>query len=413
MGTITYLGWKTSQQKYTNALGQTCVTDSIQQERWSQSLPINQPLPYRAIYQKSDWISNPENKGVISVMDPSGAGISGGSEISSSTAYNKAYKRLVEQMLGGDRPELGINIASLSLTRQLITDDFRAKGNILQKIADASMRHDAFCRHLRLAMSEKRPKRRYKRIKGLAQKIGFGGTASEFMRLRAPGKNHKLVADVANSFAEEYLKYHFAWAPLIGDLFNLLTALKQDYEFHDAVLRSTAYETLTGPKGGVKSYPYPFTRTITVEPYRAKCKIQARASVLNKPLFVLNRVGLINPFTVAWDRAAFTYVYDWFANFSQMFAAPTDFVGVSISNPEYTFYGEAIGKVANVTNYPHVSPSNNWAWKWVYVRRFTPGTLPLPSLVFENPITGWRRGLAQIALLTQFGTKAGTPKPRY
>jgi hypothetical protein len=133
------------------------------------------------------------------------------------------------------------------------------------------------------------------------------------------------------------------------------------------------------------------------------------AIVSNDVLFVMNRTGLINPATVAFDLVPFSFILDWFGNFSQMFAAPTDFFGVSLSNYYETQYIESIVTLEN----PKISDDSTaqeLVTKGWNVNRSTKSLPSFPKLALKNPISShWRRGMAQISLLTVLGVAKKSP----
>lgn len=62
----------------------------------------------------------------------------------------------------------------------------------------------------------------------------------------------------------------------------------------------------------------------------------ASVRVENRNLYMLNRLGLINPATVAWDLVPWSFVVNMFGNFNSLISSVTDEVGLEVRNEAIT-----------------------------------------------------------------------------
>lgn len=156
----------------------------------------------------------------------------------------------------------------------------------------------------------------------------------------SPSRTRKAIA-AAKSPANAWLEIHFGWAPLIGDLVAGLTLLEADFKPRKLygkakgrfnVLDQIVYradESLNGHDNGFVRVEH--TRTV-------KCKVGADIRIDNPNLLLANRLGFVNPLTVINEIVPFSFVVDWFGNWSQWLGQWSEFMGFAVTNTYHTVF---------------------------------------------------------------------------
>jgi len=151
-------------------------------------------------------------------------------------------------------------------------------------------------------------------------------------------KTRKWVA-TAKSPANLWLEIHFGWAPLVSDLvagMELLQAdfkprklkakARKDFMVHDQII----YKASEAPNGHDNGF-------ITVSGTRTvSCTVGADVRIDNPNLLLANRLGFVNPLTVVNELIPFSFVVDWFSNWSQWLNQFSEFLGLEIINAYHT-----------------------------------------------------------------------------
>lgn len=159
---------------------------------------------------------------------------------------------------------------------------------------------------------------------------------------RALTKTRKAVV-TAKSPAGMWLELHFGWAPLVGDLVSGMDLLQADFkprklkgrskkEFpvHDGV-QYPASESSNGHDNGF----------ISVDAKRTvKCVVGADVRIDNPNLLLAQRLGFVNPLTTINELVPFSFVVDWFGNWSQWLGQYSEFYGLELTNAYHTVYFE-------------------------------------------------------------------------
>lgn len=131
--------------------------------------------------------------------------------------------------------------------------------------------------------------------------------------------------------ANQVLETEFGWRPLIGDVHAALTTVCQDgvppmwvtgkgKQYVDVASASDRFGDHQ------RSHHFGFKTTV----------YGTRVSIANPNLWLLNRLGLINPSTVAWDLVPWSFVVNMFVNVNAMINSVTDTVGLSVSEHSIT-----------------------------------------------------------------------------
>lgn len=145
---------------------------------------------------------------------------------------------------------------------------------------------------------------------------------------RKPPK-YKLADDVSGL----WLEYWFGWAPLYGDIFSAGNVIGQPIPFGSA--------SGTGTSGFRKQADYGYGDyqrwDITIN-----AKMGGDIQLVNPNLFLLQRVGVLNPVSIGWELVPFSFVVDWATGIGAFIDSFTDFAGCSITNAYTTLLYKGI-----------------------------------------------------------------------
>lgn len=147
---------------------------------------------------------------------------------------------------------------------------------------------------------------------------------SKAARLRKKARRKELLAD-------DVLEYKFGWAPLFEDFHSALNTVCSD---------AVPPEWVRG-RGKDQQQKFYVERTSTAQNvnrcfFTLTTTYGAKVLIKNENLWLLNRMGLINPATVAWDLVPWSFVVNMFVNVSSMINSVTDTVGLEVTDHNIT-----------------------------------------------------------------------------
>lgn len=281
-------------------------------------------------------------------------------------AYAKAYDKFVEKAKQGLTIQMGANLAEAKKTLEMIA---------LRSVQLLKMARDL--KSFKLPKHFGVPREgAYKRFK---RRNGSRGWA------QVPGG--------------WWLEYHFAWSPLLGDIFTGCQMLSEPVWDLTPITARGSERTVYD-----RSHPRDWRfAEVDVTNVNAHVSIRGNAKVTNKNLYLANRMGLINPASVAWEVVPFSFAIDWFLPVSKFLSSYTDSVGWELSRGQISMKDTADSNyvIENPWDTPHnnVRPSS--------ARRFErslAGSLPIPGLLDRRGtgIKSLTRGATAIALLVGF-----------
>lgn len=265
--------------------------------------------------------------------------------------YNRAYSSFIKKLRSGSA-ELGMTLGTYAQTRDMITN--RA-GSALRAVDALSCAADR--------LGGKRPWR------------GNSSWEDKVYGLKRAYKRRG--RDLGNL----NLELQFGWTPFFQDVYATLNTV---------IPGAIPDEWVTGRGKGRIAYvddwgsQYP-DRIVTNVSGQVSCTLSARVQVSNPNIWLLNRLGLINPLTVAWDRVPWSWVVNMVVNVNELVGSLTDTVGLDISDVSVTRSFKLLGE------YVHLSKSGQ---TFGYKRQNTVmkkkdrtlgGSVPRPHLEFKVP----------------------------
>lgn len=200
--------------------------------------------------------------------------------------------------------------------------------------------------------------------------------------------------------AGQILEGEFGWAPLVQDV---RAALGSAFEFAvpDSQVRgrhrsywNEAAPTYAEPGLISKKSWEGYNETL----YKARVKIS------NQNLWLLNRMGLVNPFTVAWDLVPWSFVANMFGNFNQLINSFTDEVGLEITEKSVTrtvkmitYRYDALSRPYEYVTQPTKTEQRIY-WKQ---KTRTLGSAPPISFMWRVPDINWELAVIASSLVVQ------------
>lgn len=224
----------------------------------------------------------------------------------------------------------------------------------------------------------------------VALRRGRFGDALAYLGLHDFKYNSKKLEKIKN-FGDLWLEFHFGWEPLVKDIglgVETLTSFDPGSRWLRARASARDRDLTRSPPASFDSLSWE-THVL----YGAMVRFE------NPNHALADRLGFVNPLSIAWENVPFSFVVDWFVNVGDCLAAFTDFSGTTLLHKWNT--SKVIG----------VRKSQLWfhaGWlDTTYVRTVrTAGVIPGPVLAVK-PFKGLSvtRAATAIALLLK-GLKA-------
>jgi hypothetical protein len=198
----------------------------------------------------------------------------------------------------------------------------------------------------------------------------------------------------AKQLASDVLEGEFGWVPLLGDILAVTGSV-----FAEAIppswCRSSSTYVIMESATQVAN-----PRLKTSHSGRSRITLSAKVEISNPNLWLANRLGLINPLTVAWDLVPWSFVVNMFLNVNQIIGSLSDTVGLTLSNSSVTRSSSVLTEqLATYTNQDGGFTSRcNLTTK---MRERVAGTFPLPSLRFKLPDMSFNLAVIASALTIQ------------
>nr|UUW21307.1 MAG: maturation protein [Sanya fiers-like virus 19] len=156
-----------------------------------------------------------------------------------------------------------------------------------------------------------------------AVKAGKFGKAAKVLGISVP-KGVSRKKQVANN----WLEFHFGWAPMYGDIYHSVEILQGPPPPRKVVASGSNEERFSTNFGGFPNITYSYVDE-NVRTFR--CKTGCYVQLTNSDLYLANQLGLTNPLGTAWEAVPWSFVIDWVLPVGAFLSAMTATYGLSVS----------------------------------------------------------------------------------
>lgn len=242
---------------------------------------------------------------LYNLTNPTGGGIG------LTTSYNQAWARFIARLQNEVRGDTDAMNASLGET---FAEGHQALGMIVKRAGQLRL----FARHLR--------------------RLELGRVRADLVEMtgrrdvRLPGNLRKN----AKTFADNFLEFHFGWAPLLSDIHGAASVLMNGVPPVHVSAKGKSVDVIVNSHTVT---PGPYGKTAVETRYglaTTTTRLSAYVKVSNPNVWLLNQLGLINPVTIAWNLVPFSFVVDWFVNISNVLNGYSDLMGLSLERTSRT-----------------------------------------------------------------------------
>lgn len=190
---------------------------------------------------------------------------------------------------------------------------------------------------------------------------------------------------------QTFLEFHFGWIPLCADVYSTMETLFEVPPGLPIRIRVSTEE-----RSGFRAWDSNQYHDEQTGLYGVG--ITGLVTVNNPNLLLLNKLGLLNPASIAWELVPYSFVLDWFANINTVLSQFTDFAGLNTDLVSYTTRCEGTRKQYYTTWDGTGILWDGPAFKTFEMKRYTglPTILPAIKPLKRLSVT---RGVTAIALL--------------
>jgi len=198
--------------------------------------------------------------------------------------------------------------------------------------------------------------------------------------------------------AEEYLKFVYGWKPLMQDIFGIIELAKENGEYPLLLSgRGTSKQSASIPDFLFSDFSGN-SRTKFMngrERVRVNCNLWAQIDPEWATLRMLNRLGLLNPASLAWELVSWSFVVDWVVPIGPFFQALTAPVGLSFVDGTTSVRTSAEADLENwlgtlnPADY-NITQDSHATARWIYegYNRSALSGWPMPGVYFNSDPLG-------------------------
>ena len=358
-----------------------------------QKPPFHNPLPYH-VYGGEDT-----QTGVFSASwQPQVLGMAQDSGCTeSSIAYRKAYDRFVSRAKGYSA-SWGENFAERKKSFEMLADRAIRLTVGIYALKRGQPREALEAWGFKSVRRKRNSSRRWVRM-------GRNGKVHTIKESRVTEVERR-SKQTSKDFASQWLEWHFGWSPLISEIIETTKIFSRPHDPVGDRITGTATES----KRVLTQSSSDYWANTYRERIETEClygwRIQATVSVSSYPLFKANQLGIVNPVATAWALVPMSWFTDYFLDLGRWLESYTDFVGMSLTDPQVSYRARAKGTRAYA-----YQPSNSNEWKtdgWssssAFVFKRTLGLPSAPSLKSRRGtgIGSWSRAATAVAVLAGF-----------
>lgn len=229
---------------------------------------------------------------------------------------------------------------------------------------------------------------------------GFSGLANNAKGLisstkKAPYRNMKSLADTSGNY---WLEYQYGWRPLMMDIRGLIDLAQYQRRkclFLTAIRHTQRDRGLPGPQlSGTYGYQVDGRNT-------DGCYVRLDVAIQDERLYLLDQLGLMNPFLLAWELTPYSFVLDWLIPIGNCLQALTASLGIYFRGGSMTTYTKVNLTMKHGIFLDPVGSLITARIESLATQRVVYNTMPLPRLYIKSPFTSLTRLSSALALALQ------------
>lgn len=225
-------------------------------------------------------------------------------------------------------------------------------------------------------------------------------------QVRSFVKSGKLAKTAAN----RWLEFHYGWKPLASDIHGAYELLNSLFDKNPALLvNGSGVATLEHRSQGLRHRTYPNIGLLLTSEALLECRVEITARIkdsdYDRTKRTLNRLGLLNPASLAWELIPFSFVLDWFIPVGSMLQMMSDPVGLTFQGGTETY---RYGRVSEATVAADSDPSNDkitTQFRYYGTDRYKLTGFPRPTLSIRPFYSGPDRIATILALFEKLRVK--------
>jgi hypothetical protein len=189
--------------------------------------------------------------------------------------------------------------------------------------------------------------------------------------------------------SNNWLEYKYGWMPVLQDIHGAAKTLADiQYKPRNHVFHSRVKSQDLWRRDGMNG------------PIRYEAKAWCRVRVNTPSLSLGNKIGALNPLTVAWELIPFSFVADWFVNIGDCIAEATAFAGLTILDGGSLRTSDTVGVCIEQNPSPFTTPLQTSFKQRRAIRE--PGVQTMPRLQIKSKPLNLEKITTAAALLRQF-----------
>ena len=289
-------------------------------------------------------------------------------------AKNRSWDKLVDYATGGGS-ELGTSIAegreSYGMLRTRTDKTVKALEAIPKKVATI--------------------RRAYKTLRR--------GNFKKFLNILGVGpkrKHRSKVRAKVNETSSLWLEYSFGWKPMVTDIYKSVAIVCSPVDVPSRREYATSGVRFNNVETNAYATP-DYQRQMSASGI-VLVRQSTTMEIMDHNLVLMNKLGLLNPASIAWELVPFSFVADWLTGIGRVIASITDLAGIFTKDSCNTTYWRM--KISGA--YGRIENKLIVGWNYYQTDRVLGLAYPTatwPSLL--NYGTSLTRALNSVSLLAQ------------
>lgn len=162
----------------------------------------------------------------------------------------------------------------------------------------------------------------------------LGKIMRDLTRRSKQGRGSPAIKDVSGAF----LEFQYGVRPLIGSIYDACGVLQKPYPVYR--VRASVPNICTLPGKTAPDRPNEKNWRYAKYTYEGRYSGGFNVIVENPVVHSMERCGVLNPASIAWELVPFSFVVDWFIPVGKFISSISDYAGCSLTNQYQTLFVE-------------------------------------------------------------------------